>query len=108
MPSKLKEADITKQIRDVLNIPARAGKLWYFKVAGGPLQRSGIPDIIGVYKGKFFAIEVKRPGLKPTPKQMAELKAIEQAGGIAIVAYDPEWVIEALGLGFELTPLFRS
>ena len=35
---------------------------------------------------QFLAIEVKRPKHYPTPEQAAFLKAMEDAGGIAIVA----------------------
>jgi penicillin-binding protein-related factor A (putative recombinase) len=35
--------------------------VWY-KIHGGLYQEAGIPDIIGCYKGAFFAFEVKRPG----------------------------------------------
>lgn len=47
-------------------------QLWCFKAS--EKFYSGIPDIIGCYRGKFFAIELKRPGqikLKPftTPSQ---------------------------------------
>lgn len=34
---------------------------WFIKVHGGVFQAAGIPDIIGVYKGRFVALEVKRP-----------------------------------------------
>lgn len=46
----------------------------------------GISDIMGVYKGYPLAIEVKRPGKKPTESQMAFLCQFRDAGGIAIVA----------------------
>ena len=39
----------------------------------------GIPDIIGVFHGTFFALEVKRPGEKPTPIQKAVIEQINAA-----------------------------
>jgi len=45
---------------------------------------SGIPDIVGLYKGRFIAIEVKRPGKKPTALQYRILKIINRCGGIAL------------------------
>lgn len=108
MRRNLKEAEITRQIKDILNIPARTGRLWYFKVAGGPYQRPGIPDIVGCYEGRFFAIEVKRIGGRLTDKQKKELLRIERAGGVAMVAYDAAEVVKQLGLGYEVTPLFEQ
>lgn len=46
----------------------------------------GISDIMGVYNGYPLAIEVKRPGKKPTEAQMAFLSQFRDAGGIAIIA----------------------
>ena len=48
----------------------------------------GMSDILGIYKGKFLAIEVKRPGGKVTELQKKFLEAIESNDGIAILAYD--------------------
>lgn len=36
--------------------------------------------------GRFIAIEVKRPGNKPTPKQQAYIDRVNAAGGLAFVA----------------------
>jgi hypothetical protein len=57
------------------------------KVHGGdPYQESGISDILGCYRGRFVAIEVKRPGGKVSPLQQRFLEDVEKAGGYAIVA----------------------
>ena len=45
----------------------------------------GISDIIGVYKGRFLAVECKQPGRKPTDKQAMFLDLVKCNGGIAIV-----------------------
>jgi penicillin-binding protein-related factor A (putative recombinase) len=44
-----------------------------------------VPDIVGCYKGKFFAIECKAGTNKPTPLQELNLYQIEKNGGIALV-----------------------
>lgn len=46
---------------------------------------TGAPDIIGAMKRgcAWLAIEVKRPGSKPRPDQVAWLQAIADAGGCA-------------------------
>jgi len=38
-------------------------------------------DVLGCYRGRFFAVEVKADGKKPTLKQHLELVSIEQAMG---------------------------
>tara|TARA_Y100000401_G_scaffold67416_1_gene53959 strand:+ start:2207 stop:2584 length:378 start_codon:yes stop_codon:yes gene_type:complete len=48
----------------------------------------GISDIIGILNdGKFLAIEVKRPGNKPTPDQITFIENINKNNGLAFVAY---------------------
>lgn len=55
---------------------------------------AGISDIIGVWNGKPLAIEVKRPGGKPTESQLQFLNDFARAGGIAMVVYDVSQVQE--------------
>lgn len=47
----------------------------------------GIPDIIGCYRGVFFAIEVKTETGKTTKLQDIELAKIADADGISEVIY---------------------
>jgi len=54
------------------------------KTYGGPYRR-GLPDLIGVYRGRALALEVKRPGGKPTPLQEYELSCWAAAGAVAVV-----------------------
>lgn len=54
---------------------------WFFKVVGGPGQKAGVPDIVGCYQGKFFAIENKSINGKASPKQDREIDLIAKAGG---------------------------
>ena len=58
---------------------------YYFMPATHGYGRSGIPDIVGSYKGYFFAIECKAKNGKPTALQERELRRIRDAGGIALV-----------------------
>lgn len=48
----------------------------------------GGADLIGIYKGRFLAIEVKAPGNNPTGPQRRFLDHVERSGGIAIVCDD--------------------
>jgi len=63
---------------------------------------TGVADILGIYKGKPLAIEVKRKQTKTTDKQDAFLDRFKEEGGIAFVARSledlalnldrPEWL----------------
>lgn len=63
----------------------------------------GISDIVGVLPagkaapaGRFLAVETKRPGGTPTPKQAAFLEAVRAAGGLALCVDDVRRLEEAL------------
>lgn len=56
----------------------------------------GISDIMGVYKGRLVAIEVKRPGKKPSLFQVAFMQRVKECGGVAFVCDDDRLVIELL------------
>lgn len=58
----------------------------------GSIYSSGQPDLIGCHHGRMLALEVKRPGNKPTPLQQAVLKKWEAAGAIAAVVTSIEEV----------------
>ena len=86
------EASIVQGIRMLLTTRGA----WNMKVHGGPMGRAGIPDVIACYRGVFVAIEVKRPGAKPTPHQRRELDAIHSADGHAVIATSKHDVLELL------------
>lgn len=47
---------------------------------------AGIMDIVGCYRGKFFSIELKRPGGKARRLQAYIMNKVHKSGGEAIVA----------------------
>lgn len=58
----------------------------------------GSSDIIGIMPdGRFLAIEVKKPGKKPTPEQLNFIEAIRRHGGIAGVVHGVEDLAGLLG-----------
>ena len=59
---------------------------WYRKTHGNMFSKAGTPDILACINGRFVAIEVKRPGGIVSALQMANIKLIQQAGGVAFVA----------------------
>lgn len=42
-------------------------------------------DYIGCYRGKYFAVETKAPGKKPTSRQEAIIDKMRKAGGTVFV-----------------------
>ena len=64
----------------------KALRAYYFYPITGGFGGSGVPDIIGCYKGKFFAIECKAGKNKPTALQQKNIDDIIAQGGAACVA----------------------
>lgn len=56
------------------------GAYYFYPVTGG-YGASGVPDIVGCYKGKFFAIECKAGKNKPTALQQKNIDSIAAQGG---------------------------
>ena len=88
------EAQLTRSIRSILN----AARICHWKNWGGLGSPPGLPDIVGCYKGRLFAIEVKAPNGKTSPAQDDFIARINEAGGLAFVAKDLDIVIEKMGL----------
>ncbi len=76
------EKKVKNAVRKVLD---RLG-IYHFMPPGMGLGRSGIPDIIGCYKGNFIAIECKAGKGQLTALQARELGSIKAAGGFVFVA----------------------
>lgn len=78
------EKDLVKdQVKELRKAGAECSK-----IQGGPTQERGVPDILGCYKGKFFAIESKLPGKEKnlSPYQKVKLKKYKAAGAKVGVA----------------------
>jgi hypothetical protein len=71
------ETSITKSIQK------RALELgwWQMKIAGGAFQRAGVPDLLLIKHGRAVFLEVKQPGKKPTPLQVAVMDEIRRVAG---------------------------
>ena len=76
------EKKVKNSVRKVLD---RLG-IYHFMPPGMGLGRSGIPDIIGCYNGRFIAIECKAGKGQLTALQARELGSIKAAGGLTFVA----------------------
>ena len=78
-PEKKVKDKVAKQLKEI-------GAYYFYPVTGG-FGRSGVPDIIGCYKGIFFGIECKTGKNKPTALQLKHLREIKEAGGMS-------WVVD--------------
>jgi len=58
---------------------------YYFYASTGGYGASGVPDIVGCYKGNFFAVECKAGKGKTTALQEKNIAQIIAQGGVAIV-----------------------
>jgi len=70
------QTSIMRYIKSIGGLPIKQNQI-------GIYAQAGVPDIIACVKGRFIAIEVKRPGKKPEPIQEAFLESINKKGGIA-------------------------
>lgn len=97
------EQEIQKQILDYLRIrkfvcfkhhstgsTVRNGEVVFLAYG-----QKGISDIICCSpKGNFVAIEVKKPGNKPSPEQLDFIERVKATGAIAFVAYSVQDVLD--------------
>src|SRR5690349_19251135 len=75
------EKDLVKDIVDKVLKPL-GSRAWWFKVHGGPYQKAGVSDLVGVIDGVPFGLEVKLPGKYPTPLQAKILAEMQRAGAV--------------------------
>ncbi len=75
----------TKVLKDLRAIPG----VWFYKSNERSIK--GIPDIIGLVRGRFVAIELKATNRAAEPLQEKVLLDIQTAGGIAVVAWPGNW-----------------
>jgi hypothetical protein len=96
------EGKVKKVVRnylDELHLHRLDVNCYYFMPATGGYGKSGVPDIVGCYNGKFFGFELKAGNNKPTALQEKNLRQILNAGGIAEVInednmHDVERILE--------------
>lgn len=95
------EGNVKHKIKEYLKtIPG----LWFYMPMQNGMGEQGIPDFIGCYEGRFFAIEAKAPGkLKTlTPNQLRIQTLILAAGGVHVVADSFEMALtKAVEQGFK-------
>ena len=88
-PSKKLEKHIqAKIVKYLKTVDGWSGDVITKGMYGG----NGIADIIGCYNSQYVAIEVKRPGQKPTPIQAVWLNTKKRSGAIIGVAESIDYV----------------
>lgn len=60
-------------------------KGWFFMPSQNGMGVKGIPDIMGHYRGRFFAVETKAPGKKPSGFQALQISSMRQSGAAVFV-----------------------
>ena len=85
------EKVITESIQRALK--AIGVRVWTYKVPGGYYGMNGVPDLLCSVAGKFVALEVKRPGGKPTKLQLFRIAEIRDSGGVAEIVESREEAI---------------
>jgi len=86
------EAIIQRQIIKHL----RGMGAWVFNVHGSPFQQVGVPDLLVGYEGRFYAMEVKRPGGILSPVQTKVIEEIRASGSVAGRVESIEEAVELL------------
>lgn len=94
MKKQTPEGMLTASVKQLL----RSAGIFHWKVYQTLGSSPGVADIIGCYKGRMIAIELKSPNGKATPDQERFIQNVNDAGGIAFIAKTLDEVIEGLGL----------
>ena len=74
------ESKVKKQVKKILDDLGA----YHFSPMMDGYGRSGVPDIIACYKGKFIGIECKSGDNKPTLLQLRNIEDIKRNQGLAI------------------------
>lgn len=74
-----------KKVKDKVVAILKAYGAYYFYPVTSGYGSSGVPDIVGCHKSKFFAIECKAGKNIPTALQERNMQKIRESGGVAIV-----------------------
>lgn len=81
---------------------ALKGRGFFFRAGAGPYSRSGVSDILGVYKGHFVAIEAKTPEAYATrcrgasANQARFLEMVQAKGGYSMIVCSAQQAVEFL------------
>lgn len=75
------EAKVKKRVKQILS---EVGAYYAMPIGTG-FGNAGVPDFLVCLRGKFYGIECKANGGKPTALQLKHLDDIRKTGGVALV-----------------------
>lgn len=75
------ESKVKSKVKKILK---EMGCYYSMTITGG-YGNSGAPDFFVCYGGRFYGIECKAQGNKPTTLQLSNLEAIRASGGVTLV-----------------------
>lgn len=78
---KVKEKSFETTVKKFL----RDRGCYVIKNFGCSFTRAGLPDLVVCANGKFIALELKNEKGKATPLQLANIRDIQGAGGVALI-----------------------
>jgi hypothetical protein len=80
-----------RKVKNTVVSMLKGYKVYYFYPVTGGYGASGVPDIVGCYQGRFFAIECKAGKGKTTALQEKNIARIKETGGLAIVVNEDNY-----------------
>ena len=93
-----RESEIQNEIEAYLESLGRTCKAIRSRMDKPTTLPIGTPDFLIMHRGRFFALEVKRPGGKASGEQPAQLMLWKLAGATVGVVYSVDDVREVMGL----------
>ena len=77
------EKNFENKVKEIL----KSKGAYVVKQFGCAFSKSGVPDLLVCYKGKFIAVELKADKGNPSPLQLYNLEQVKDAGGYAFLLY---------------------
>ena len=73
------------RVKEIVRKVLKEYGVWFFSPVSNGMGVHGIPDFVGIFRGKSLMVETKALGRKPTPRQEMQIAAIRAAGGKVFV-----------------------
>jgi hypothetical protein len=77
-----------RKVKDKVKKVLKELGAYYAMPATGGYGSSGVPDFLVCYRGRFFGLECKANGGKPTALQEKNLEDIRKNDGVAFVVHE--------------------
>lgn len=77
------EGKVKEKVKAILDSYKPA--CWFCMPSSRAYGQAGVPDLIGSYMGRMFAVETKSGIRKPGALQMYQMNRIKEAGGVVFV-----------------------